>query len=332
MRWTGRRLRGLGALLTAMPALRTPPLKAVSLPLLPALSLLAVVPALAQLAEPNAAGVAMGHLHFEVKDAAAERDFWVRLGGRIVASADGVAVAMPGVLIVIGETTSEQESEGASEEEGERESVAEAEATGQVQPQSPATIIDHVAFRVASLAAIAERGLELVPVAGYPGIASVHAPSGARVELFEEGTATNVGFTPAVPDALAERHNRPLAGAIDSHHLHLYLPEDQVTAARDWYAQQFGAVPGLRWRYDAADLPGMNLNFSAAAADLVSGSSSFLPHISFEVRDLEAFCRLLASRGIEFDQPFRRVGPAYAFATLTDPWGTTIELTEGLVP
>jgi hypothetical protein len=55
-----------------------------------------------------------------------------------------------------------------------------------------------------------------------------------------------------------------------------------------------------------------------------------LDHIGFEVRNLEAFCRLLESRGIEFDQAYRRLPNGFALAFLTDPWGTRIELTEGL--
>jgi len=255
-----------------------------------------------QLAEANSVGAAMGHLHFFVDDVAANRDFWVRLGGEAVPFAAGAMVELPGVLVLI----------------------SEAEAS------TGASVIDHVAFRVRSLAAIAERGFELEMVAAYPGIASVYSPSGDRVELFEEGTATNVGFTAEYPDRAADRHNRPLRGEIDSHHLHFYLPEDQVVAARDWYAKYFGAVPGLRWRYDAADLPGMNLNFSATSPARDPSRGHPLDHIGFEVAGLEQFCQRLTDAGIAFDQPFRRVSENFAVAVLTDPWGATIELTEGL--
>ena len=42
------------------------------------------------------------------------------------------------------------------------------------------------------------------------------------------------------------------------------------------------------------------------------------------------FLILHAAVGVVFDQPYRRVGPELAVAILTDPWGTTIELSEGL--
>jgi extradiol dioxygenase family protein len=56
-----------------------------------------------------------------------------------------------------------------------------------------------------------------------------------------------------------------------------------------------------------------------------------LDHIGFEVRGLESFAKKLEARGIHFDVPYReipRLGLAIAF--ITDPWGTYIELTEGL--
>ena len=56
-----------------------------------------------------------------------------------------------------------------------------------------------------------------------------------------------------------------------------------------------------------------------------------LDHIGFEVNGLEAFCKKLEAQGIKFDVPYRKV-PALGIsvAFLTDPWGTYIELTEGL--
>jgi extradiol dioxygenase family protein len=273
------------------------------------LGLLAASSAMAQIRQPNTAGVAMGHLHYFVDDVAANRDFWVSLGGTAAPFAAGEVVKMPGVSILISE----------------------------LPANSGISIIDHVAFRVASLDEIAALGFELEMIAAYPGIASIYTPSGDRIELFEEGTATNIGFDIAAgaeftssEESYAGRHNRPLVGSIDSHHLHFYLPEDDVLDARDWYVEKFGAVPGQRWRYGAADLPGMNLNFSATDTERAPSSGHSLDHIGFEVENLEAFCEQLAAAGVEFDQPYRRVNEDFAVAILTDPWGTTLELTEGL--
>jgi uncharacterized glyoxalase superfamily protein PhnB len=55
-----------------------------------------------------------------------------------------------------------------------------------------------------------------------------------------------------------------------------------------------------------------------------------LDHIGFEVDHLEAFCRTLVADGVKFDVPYKKDPTGLATASLTDPWGTSIELTEGL--
>jgi hypothetical protein len=48
------------------------------------------------------------------------------------------------------------------------------------------------------------------------------------------------------------------------------------------------------------------------------------------VTGLEAFCKRLQGMGVTFDTPYAKGADGVATATLTDPWGTRIELTEGL--
>jgi hypothetical protein len=188
-----------------------------------------------------------------------------------------------------------------------------------------------VAFRVPSLATLEAAGLSVTRLAQFPGVASVRSPEEERIELFENA-ATNLTFTqdPGYRDTTAERHNRPLASPIAFHHVHLYLPSGQVSEAKAWYARMFGGVPGKRSNYDAVDLPGINLNFSEAPKPAVPTSGRMLDHIGFEVRGLEAFCQRLKSMGVIFDRPYGKDGSGIASAKFTDPWGTAIELTEGL--
>ncbi len=270
------------------------------------LAFLQAPPAAAQLAPGNAAGVAMGHLHYIVADVAAEKAFWVALGGAPSSFGAGEIVSFPSVMVLISEGKTEAGSEG--------------------------SVVNHVAFRVESLAGLEAKGFELERNDAFPGIASVYSPSGERIELFDDKLATNIGFEldAGIVDAAAERHNRPLTEPIVSHHMHFYLPEDQVAAARAWYVEQFGAKPGQRWRYMAADLPGMNLNFSASDEAGAPTIGRRLDHIGFEVAGLEAFCRALEGKGIALDMPYRKLPSGLALAFLTDPWGTRIELTEGL--
>jgi catechol 2,3-dioxygenase-like lactoylglutathione lyase family enzyme len=260
----------------------------------------------AQIAPPNAAGVSMGHLHYLVRDVAAETEFWTRLGGERSSFGPGEMVTFPNLVVLIGE--------------------------GAPQGGTDGSVVNHVAFRVESLADLEARGFELELNDQYPGIASVYTPSGERIELFDDKIATNIGFelAPGVVDPVAERHNQPLTAPIVSHHMHFYLPESEVLAARDWYVEHFGATPGKRWRYDAADLPGINLNFSAAAQAQAPTTGRRLDHIGFEIAGLEAFCRQLEAAGVSFDRPYAKLPSGFALAFLTDPWGTTIELTEGL--
>ncbi|HTM51465.1 MAG TPA: VOC family protein, partial [Bryobacteraceae bacterium] len=86
-----------------------------------------------------------------------------------------------------------------------------------------------------------------------------------------------------------------------------------------------------RGKFEAADLPGVNLTFSASEGAVSPTKGRALDHIGFEVKDLEAFCRKMEADGVKFDVPYRKI-PALGLsvAFFTDPFGTYVELTEGL--
>lgn len=113
------------------------------------------------------------------------------------------------------------------------------------------------------------------------------------------------------------------------HHIHFSTADP--LAIQSWYAEKFGAKPGKRAIWEAGDLPGANLTYAKAPGEVAPTVKRVLDHIGFEVRDLEPFCKKLEASGVKFDVPYRKV-PALgiAIAFLTDPWGTRIELTEGL--
>ena len=92
----------------------------------------------------------------------------------------------------------------------------------------------------------------------------------------------------------------------------------------------FGGVPGTRSNYEAADFPGINMNFSGQPMAQAPTRGRMLDHIGFEITGLEAFCKSLEGRGVKFDVPYAKGSDGVATARLTDPWGTSIELTEGL--
>ena len=262
-------------------------------------------PAWAQLSPPNEAGVAMGHLHYVVSDVEANRQFWVRLGGEATTFGDTVVVKFPDVFVFLD--------------------------AGQTSGGTEGSIVNHMAFRVQSLDTVAAAGFEFES-GSFSGVTNVFSPEGERIELFDD-TATNLTFTldDGTADPVAQRHNAPLSVPITSHHLHLYLIEDAVEEAQRWYATMFGGLPGTRWRYDAVDLPGINFNFSYNPdAGGAPTKGRMLDHIGFEVANLELFCRALEAKGVTFELPYTQSPAGIGTAFLTDPWGTTIELTEGL--
>jgi catechol 2,3-dioxygenase-like lactoylglutathione lyase family enzyme len=173
------------------------------------------------------------------------------------------------------------------------------------------SVINHVGVTVKSLKAFSAKltaaGFVVEP-GSNPKQAMVNGPDGLRVEMTEDDAA-------AVPLA--------------NHHIHWNTPDASKIQA--WYAAHFGAVPGMRGKFIAADLPGVNLSFTPIPDTLAPTKGRALDHIGFEVKNLAAFCRKLEAEGIHFDVPYREVpqlGISVAF--LTDPWGTYIELTEGL--
>jgi len=263
------------------------------------------LPAWSQLSAPNAKGVAMGHLHYVVRDVPANLKFWIALGGRPTKVGATDVVAFPDVLVFL----TKGESSGGTN----------------------GSVVNHVAFKVQSLAALERSGMKVNYLKQYPGVASVMSPEGERIELFDE-TAENLVFTldPGVSDAAAERHHRKMSVPIVVHHIHLYVPAGAELQAKAWYSRLFGGADGKRWHYEATDLPGINLNFSSAEGTAAPTKGRMLDHIGFEIADLKSFCRKIEAAGVKLAAPYTTHADGVATAWLIDPWGTSIELTQGL--
>jgi catechol 2,3-dioxygenase-like lactoylglutathione lyase family enzyme len=178
---------------------------------------------------------------------------------------------------------------------------------------SVGSTVNHVGFLVKDIAPWIAKwqaaGLKMEPQA-RPTQVYLLAPDDVRVEILEDKTID-------VP--------------LKMHHVHFYIASPLDTQA--WYAKTFGAVPGKRGQFDAADLPGVNLTFAKAAEPTVTTKGRSFDHLGFEVRNLEAFCKTLEASGIKLDRPYTKLpNSSTAIAFLTDPWGTYIELTENLAP
>ncbi len=248
----------------------------------------------AQLAPPNEKGVSMGHLHLVVQDVDAAQKFWMTFGG--TAAARGAGIKFPGVIILLRKG----------------------------DPTGPAvgSVTNHVGYVVPNVAAAMAKwkaaGLNTEPgrddKQGF-----VITPDGLlRIEILEEPT---------------------MKEPLKFQHIHFFIPAATaggpggIHEIQAWYAKVFGAVPGKRGPNDSDDLPGVNLTFSATDMPAVATKGRALDHIGFEITGLGALLCNKESAEWSCFRPAVALKPADKPGFnmyLTDPWGTYIELTDGL--
>ena len=282
----------------------------------------------AQLAPPNDAGVSLGQWHMLVQNVDASKKFWTALGGTPI-KIDGTDVMkLPGVFIFL-----------------KKGSPAPAGNYG--------ATLNHVAFLVpdtqTALTKWKSEGVTtefIAPALGGPGgarLGYVYSPDGLRIRLNSDKTVTTSVANPLVM---------------------FWVTKAGVPDVEAWYVKMFGGkTPGAKILngVSIAGIPGGRLNvvssadnpvsFKPAAVGLVQGAvpdeayvaklvkpglmqpskGRTLDYIGFEVNNLEAFCKNLEAKGVKFDQPYStKRHKSFSSAMLTDPWGTSIELTEGL--
>ena len=264
------------------------------------LALALAAPVSAQLLAARDNPFAVGHHHLNVTDVDAHKQFWAELlGGQAAKFGKTDVIKLPNTLLFLRAQAPTGESNGST--------------------------VNHLGFKVPDLHGLVPRlkaaGIHIVTTDVVAGATSdVHhnteqdvymafakGPDGVRVELMED---------------------KALEGT-DSHHIHIFTDDDEATQA--WYVKHFGGKPGTRGPFRKADVPGIELTFAKASDPVAPTKGRVVDHIGFEVDDLESFCRKLEAGGVKFDIAFRRIeniGLSVAF--LTDPWGTYIELTEGL--
>jgi catechol 2,3-dioxygenase-like lactoylglutathione lyase family enzyme len=253
-----------------------------------ALTLFSAVPALPQMAAPNAAGVTIGHMHLNVSDMDAQQRFWTEIGGKMVTRDKLVMAQFPGIYVIL----RKQESSGGS----------------------IGSSINHFGFYVkdfsGSVAKWKADGLTIVP-GNNPAQVFVDGPDGIRVEMTD---------------------NKSIPSAMQMHHIHLQVTDPME--AQKWYVEHFGATPGKRGAFDTANVPGTELTLGKVDKLQVPTKGRSLDHMGFEVKNLDAFVAKLQAAGIKIDAPIRNSANAAGLRIvyITDPWGTEIELTEGLAP
>jgi catechol 2,3-dioxygenase-like lactoylglutathione lyase family enzyme len=173
--------------------------------------------------------------------------------------------------------------------------------------------VNHIGFHVKDLAYWVPKwetaGLK-VEAGANPKQKFLTAPDDIRVEIIEDST---------------------IATPVAMHHIHMYVPDPLATQA--WYIKNFGGTAGKRGQYDTVNVPGTELTLAKSEPQAPTKGRA-IDHIGFEIKNLDQFVKNLEANGIHTDAPIRTSGNAskLRLAYIVDPWGTNIELTEGLTP
>jgi catechol 2,3-dioxygenase-like lactoylglutathione lyase family enzyme len=282
--------------------------------------LVSATPAFAQLLSHPDAPIRVGHYHLNVTSIEAHRKFWVdTLGGTAMKFGSIDVVKFPDALIFL-----------------------------RVQkPTGPTrgTAFDHIGFAVPNVPAMAMK----LAAAGYqettgrepaPGAPAAAAPASGtsavygRFAYFVGPDGAKIELVTAAPEK--EGTSAP---PIVAHHIHFI--NKQYVEMQQWYMKVFDAAlrPGQTDFFIGADLPGVgySLNFFRWEGDQsithVPTAGRVVDHVGFEVKNLEEFCRRLEAKGIKLTRPYNKKTAAMnniATAMIVDPWGVSIELTEGL--
>ena len=136
-------------------------------------------------------------------------------------------------------------------------------------------------------------------------------PDDVRVEIIEDAT---------------------ISAPVEMHHIHLFLPD--AVAGQAWYVKNFGAVAGKRLMFETATIPGAEITISKSDTQLAPTKGRSADHMGFEVKNIDEVVKRLEAAGIHTEAPVRTSANAskLRITYVFDPWGTYIELTEGLTP
>lgn len=255
------------------------------------LSVVFIGPAgVAQLAVPNGAGLAYGHVHLNVSDIELHKRIWVEhFGGVVVEKGPLTAIRLPNMLVAL-------------------------------TPQAPTggsqgSVLDHFGFKVRNIAEFLAKwraagytvDSEFTGAEGQRN-AYMTLPDGVRVELQEE---------------------QSLPVLVAPNHIHFFTPEFESLLAwyMDLLGLENRPRGSIT---TTTNVPGMNMTFGNSRNPTVGTRGRAIDHIGFEFVNLKAFCDQLVAKGIPFDVEYREIPSiGLKIAFITDPSGVYIELTEG---
>ena len=250
--------------------------------------------------------VVYGHHHFNTTDMAAQKRFFVEtLGGKLatIGTNNLEVIEFPNVFLFF--------------------RPMQAPTGGTI-----GTTVNHVGFSVPDLKPVVAK----LKANNYKMITSDSVAATVKVtdDIAAASPTTNIAYALGPEDTKVEFVEvKTQTAPIQLHHLHFF--GQQNTEMRDWYAKVFGAKPRETPNFAAADLPGVALNFTKSPDPTVGTQGRALDHIGFEVKNLEELTKKLEGMGIKLERPYTKVAALnIAIAFIKDPWGTYIELTEGL--
>lgn len=134
------------------------------------------------------------------------------------------------------------------------------------------------------------------------------------------------------PDAIKVRlvEDPKLSTPVASDMLQMDVPN--VKDAQAWYEKWFGAKLVKEGNETYADIPGHRILFVEAKSAVAPTKGRAFDRIGLEVKNLEDFCKKLDGAGMKLDGKgyIRAKAMDLAVCIITDPFGTYIEMSEGL--
>ena len=271
-------------------------------------ALVMATPSSAQLVAAKDGPIVYGHHHLNATSVDEHKKFWIEaLGGTLVrfGTNNREIITFHNALVFLNAAKPAGASKGST--------------------------VDHLGFSVPNLRQVVDR----IKASGFRMVTAAEAPPNVSVKddigVVTGAPVTGIAYAMGPDDIKVELVElKTQATPIASHHLHFFGPNKEML---DWYIRTFGAAAtqsGNPAAFVSASLPGLTMNFSPAT--MMAGTQGrVIDHIGFEVKGLEAFVKKLEAQGVKLTSPYRQV-PALgiSIAFITDPWGTYIELTEGL--
>jgi len=255
------------------------------------LALWSALTVVAQLPTPNAEGVSAGHHIFRAKDVDVASKFWMALGGEPSALATIKLMKFPGVLLFISAPRGTPPPPSLGGNHG--------------------TTVEFITFKVKDLKEALPKwkaaGIE--PMKEYKDV-TLLGPDDVQVRIIED---------------------KNLAAPVASDGLVMSVASAAEVSA--WYAKWFGAKLSRSGSDTVGDIPGARIVFHETKDPIAPLKGHSLALLGFEVKDLQAFVKRYQDAGGKFDGTGVVATSAAANLSviqLTDPWGTSIEVSQGL--